>query len=979
MGFLDRFKAQPKWKHPDSAVRAAAVEALSDEEQDLLRGIAVEDPDPAVRRTALARLTDVATLARLAREDGDGSVRAEASELVAGIARDSTEPDEALAALAGLTDSRELALVARAAELEPVALAALEKLSDDRVVAVVARQATHANVRLAALGRLTSADDMLALAIKSEHKDVAVSALDRLTERAHLELVATRARNKAVARRARAQLRAMEEADRVPQQQAARRQQLCELVEGLLRAPTLARAEEQLASASREWDGLGAGADAAVAARFAAAVGQVRDLLAKSEAERAEHERRAQALAEETAQAVASRVQLVERIDAFDGDDVRAFLDEARTVWVALAPWPDAVRDGVQARALDDRFARACAACEKRVARRAEAVAQRSTLEQLLAQAEQALAHADLAAARAAFVPTRQAWQKAVADGLANQPLLDRWHELEGTLVRREVETREARAKQAMEHLARVERLVKQLEALASAPEVSLKDAERLMREARATIEHPGYFPTRQDHDRLVHQLKEAQGALFPRVQELRDAEDWRRWANAGVQEDLCKRAEALKAVEAPAEAAKLLRELQQEWKKVGSAPRDQGDELWRRFKAACDEARGRLDGFFGAQREQEAANLRLKESLCERAEALADSTDWIRTAEELKRLQAEWQKVGPVPHEQARVVWQRFRGACDRFFTRRKEDLVQRKRMWAENLTHKEAICVRAEELAGSTDWEAAGSQIKRLQVEWKAIGPVKPSRSEAIWQRFRTACDTFFERYKHRDEAALSESVGVRETLCKDLETLGARLAAPAEPPPVPPAGSDEPAPEPVPAPARPTAPELQKAVLDAWAKWQQAPRVPWHVAEPFEKRFESAVAGIVSAAPEAFKGTRLDVEANVKRMEDLCTQVEGLATGRLRAADIASAPPETIATLLKDALAANTLGGRADEEARRRSAAAAVKDAQAAWRRLGPVPGERGRLLAARFNRACRRVFDQTRPAGAPAAPPPRPTPA
>jgi len=55
MGFLDRFKAQPKWKHPDSAVRAAAVEALADEEQDLLRGIAVEDPDPAVRRTALAR------------------------------------------------------------------------------------------------------------------------------------------------------------------------------------------------------------------------------------------------------------------------------------------------------------------------------------------------------------------------------------------------------------------------------------------------------------------------------------------------------------------------------------------------------------------------------------------------------------------------------------------------------------------------------------------------------------------------------------------------------------------------------------------------------------------------------------------------------------------------------------------------------------------------------------------------------------
>ena len=77
------------------------------------------------------------------------------------------------------------------------------------------------------------------------------------------------------------------------------------------------------------------------------------------------------------------------------------------------------------------------------------------------------------------------------------------------------------------------------------------------------------------------------------------------------------------------------------------------------------------------------------------------------------------------------------------------------------------------------------------------------------------------------------------------------------------------------------------------------------------------------------------------------------------------IASAPPEALATLLKDALAANTIGGKADEEAKRRSAATAVKDAQAAWRRLGPVPGERGRQLGARFHRACRRFFDQRTP--------------
>jgi hypothetical protein len=288
-----------------------------------------------------------------------------------------------------------------------------------------------------------------------------------------------------------------------------------------------------------------------------------------------------------------------------------------------------------------------------------------------------------------------------------------------------------------------------------------------------------------------------------------------------------------------------------------------------------------------------------------------------------------------------------------------------------------------------------------------------VKPSRSEAIWQRFRSACDAFFERYKHRDQLALSELVGAREAVCQDLEALHARVSgaperrAAAVGGGAPDAGGTGRPENPADAeahgaadagigreasgavlgevavsqadvtatPQRPSSGELQKMVLDSWFRWQQAPRVPWNVAEPLEKRFEAALLGIIASAPEAFKGTRLDVEANAKKMEDLCAQVEGLDAGRVTATDIASAPAETLATMLKDALATNTLGGRADEDAKRRAAANAVKDAQNAWRRLGPVPGERGRQLTARFNRACRRFFDHTR--ATPAAPPPRPT--
>src|SRR4029079_10089317 len=149
------------------------------------------------------------------------------------------------------------------------------------------------------------------------------------------------------------------------------------------------------------------------------------------------------------------------------------------------------------------------------------------------------------------------------------------------------------------------------------------------------------------------------------------------------------------------------------------------------------------------------------KLAFVERAEALADSTNWISTAEEIKRLPAQWKTVGPVTRAQDKTAWERFRAACDRFFTRRQEDLAKRKVVWAENLAKKEAPCARAEALGESTEWEAAAVEIKRLQSEWRAIGPVKKSRSEALWQPFRGACDRFFARYAQRHDIARAERV--------------------------------------------------------------------------------------------------------------------------------------------------------------------------------------------------------------------------
>jgi exonuclease SbcC len=122
-------------------------------------------------------------------------------------------------------------------------------------------------------------------------------------------------------------------------------------------------------------------------------------------------------------------------------------------------------------------------------------------------------------------------------------------------------------------------------------------------------------------------------------VQELRDVADWQRWANIGIQEQLCEKMEALKAVEDPEEIAKHVRDLQEQWRQAADVPRAQGEALWRRFKAAHDAAWARCEAHFAAQAEARAANLAMKVALCERAESLADSTRWIQTADEIKKL----------------------------------------------------------------------------------------------------------------------------------------------------------------------------------------------------------------------------------------------------------------------------------------------------------------------------------------------------
>ena len=948
MGILEKLRPLPRWKHADPTVRVAAVYELGPDDLGALHGLAREDAEARVRRAAVTRIDTVDVLAEVGRTDPDEEVRAEAVRGLAGIAAEADDFGQAIEAvrqLMALGRTKEIVLVARDSSSTEVRASIVDFLEDQRSLAAISRHAQDSSTRLRALARVSDADEVLSVALKAEHTDAAVAALERITGAEVLAAIGQRARNKVAGRRARAKLRLIEEQAqpavpgtnaRMSADDRQRARDLLHGAEGLVAVADPDEAGRALAETRLAWAELQADVeiDDTLAHQFESATEAVREAIAQRQQERAAEEERARAVAREQA----DRVAICEETLALSGAAAADRIAELKVRWDGLPPMPSEY-----AVSLTRRFQDACRLFEDGERRRMLAAAAVGRLETLATELEQLVRseHApDEIVAR--WRGLRRDAEVLREHASANPSAAERLERAVAQLEEQEQQQTQARARQEQDNLRRLRQLCRQVETLAATEPITLKAADRALRDIRSALDGRARLPSKKDRQDIQASLEAARAALGPRLQELRDADEWQRWANLQVQERLCREMEALQAEEDLETAARRMRDLQARWKQVALAPRAQGEIVWRRFKTAQDEVFSRTAAHFAAQNEQRAASLATKQALCERAEALSDSSNWVRTALEIQALQAEWKTIGPVTRGHEKAIWDRFRVACDRFFTRRQEDLKQRKALWAANLERKEALCAKAEALADSTDWESTAGQIRQLQAEWRGIGPVRKSKSETVWRRFCASCDRFFERYKHRDQVDLVAKAAPREAIIRELASLVTADKAVA---------SDAPG-------------DLSAVVQKARAMWQEAPELPRHVQEDLARRYHQALVRLVATWPGAFGGTDLDPEATRKRMEKLVEKVEEFAPAVRRPVANLS-PTERLAQQLRERLAANTItGGRTDEsdELRWRGTEQELRSVQAQWMRLGPVPPNVAGPLNERFQRACRRFYDR-----------------
>lgn len=313
----------------------------------------------------------------------------------------------------------------------------------------------------------------------------------------------------------------------------------------------------------------------------------------------------------------------------------------------------------------------------------------------------------------------------------------------------------EAARAQMEENLRRKEEVVVRMEALADSTE--WKQTAEVIKGLQAEWKTLGPVP-REHNDALWQRFRGAGNRFFERRKEHYETQEREHRENLQRKEELCARAEELCGSTEWKSTGDALKALQAEWKAVGPVPKEHNEAVWERFRKANDAFFERRQAHYSQADTDLQENLRRKEELVARAGELAESTDWRATAEVFKTLQAEWKAIGPVPKEQNEGIWERFRGAADRFFTRRKAHYDQLEKDQKENLRKKIALCEQAEALSASEEFKATSEALKALQAEWKAVGPVPRAKAEALWDRFRKANDVFFERraafFEQRDQ---------------------------------------------------------------------------------------------------------------------------------------------------------------------------------------------------------------------------------
>lgn len=954
MSLLNIFR--PKWQHSDSTVRLQAVQSLGAENQDVLAMVARGDAHAEVRRVALRKVTSVDVLRELAQSEVDSENK--------NIAQTRLQ-DELVRILKlhqGALGDAERAMV--------LAMEGSRHLED------LLRNAVSPAVR-AALAKGCSRQGLLVqVALKDADESVALAAFAGIDRDNLLEDLAAHSRHVSVRQKANEALKAKAPVvDPAVEAQALlqrKREVLLGQAQRLVEVRDFFKAEADFAPLAEEAARLGLGDQQSA---FEALYNEVR---AKCDAER---ERQATEIREREARAQKTADLEAQLADLEAIASSRAPVDSSRLQqiadrWSAL---------GGETTDLNKRYVNA----QHRIARQQQNEAEShldeaqvsATREDVINQLKQLVAREELDEAVERHLRNLvRSWESLpLVEG--DDPQLQNYIHLRDQLGHRLRNQSEARQQAYEAKLGELKAIIARVEAIDENQD--FRDIAKVLRQTFLDWK----LAVGEDKFQYQEVWKEYRNATA-RFQEM---QQWESWHNEKDREALIEEMNKLAGQEASPDLLSRVRQLQTQWKNVGPVGQPRLQELWDKFKEALDLVMDKCRPFIEEQNRERQTNLETKNAICEKVEALAADTgdNWKDKHKEMQAIQEAWKTAGPVPKEHNQPLWDRFRAACDIFYNNHKEFLRKEDGERQGNLAQKMVLCEQAEALRDSTDWNAATARLKKLQDEWKSSGPVPKSQSETIWNRFRDACDAFFERKRSHFEqldSAKIENLRSKEALCERLEAME----------------------------LDPSKPEVVSAVQQIETEWKNIGMVPKENVDALWDRFCASTDCFLEklAKRDAALGEEL-----AKRLETKLAMIDQVVTLSDQAGSNQSA--DSVRIIQEDWKSLGRCGTREQElyrkfrevcdefftrrrdqleiqeQARQNNlqkklilcdqaerllngelglheAMNEVKHLRRLWKEVGAVPREQSDKIWKRFNTACDAVFAQGKPQGQQQAP-------
>jgi len=733
---------KPNWKKSDPAIRLKSVDEVDD--QDIIEGLA-SDVDVRVRTAAVKKVASLATLKRISQNDADENVKLLAKnryleEIVKKLKSLESAASEDIALLSEIKDTHYADdLLKASATCDAIREELVKSCAKASVLAAVAMRDSKESIAMAAAEKVTSETLMADIAKSSKHTSVRKVVADKIRAKKESE----DGGKKAAALLAGKQDALLGQAHHL----AAQKNPLA----------VKAQFDELMAEARA----LGMGDKQASLDEVYASFNRFCD---EANAEKIAAEKAAAEKAAKIESLTASLVELEQLVSE------NKIAENGERVDSILAAWAEgkSLMDAALIKRFNNAFFKVQEVRKPVVVEvPAEGAADESARPELLERL-QALADTDVNETTGKFLHAIvREWEKLpLLEG--EDPVLQSYNALRNKLSEKISTFTEEAQKVVEENSAKLKAIIEKVKSFDEN-----EDFRELNKKVRECYNQWKEIVGEQKFK--YHDLWQEYKAATSRFQEM---QQWENWRNEQARDELLTEMEALTKEEGSQSVLAKLRELSNRWKEIGPVSAAKLQDYRERFQANYEKVKENCSAFIEEMNAERVKNLADKEAVCQKIEELVANAEifWKDKFKSVQELQESWKNIGMVPKENVAALTERFRAATNAFYAQHKENLKAEDESREANYEKKVALCMEAEAIQESSDWNATSNKLKQLQDAWKATGPVPKSKSDEIWTRFRTACDAFFEKKRaHFEEmdASKQKNLEAKNALCEKLES--------------------------------------------------------------------------------------------------------------------------------------------------------------------------------------------------------------